>query len=185
MCIRDSPEAVLEGPISKEEVPEENIIYIDDDGEPSPLTKLKNQVDRMLGPLPIDNTLTKTGTLPDLSQGLSKPTRTGQQPYQGRSSIMSKKLQERRKVGKPLMLDMQAVAKMHMGPRNMHRSQELARLASAVVPLEWLNIREDAKGNIPRPETPAPKINKIQPIGITMTDDQEETLRHSGRLVAW
>ena len=141
--------------MSKEEVPEENIIYIDDNEEPSPLTKLKNQVDKMLMPPPIDNTLTAAGTLLDLSQGLLVPTKAGQQPYQRRSSAVSKKLQDRRKVRKPLKLDMQAVAKMHTAPRNTHRSQELARLASAVVPLEQLNIREDANGNIPRPETPA------------------------------
>ena len=70
---------------------------------------------------------------------------------------MSKKCQDRRKVRKPLKLDMQAVAKMHTGPSDTHRSQELARLASAVVPLERLNIRENANGNIPRPENPAPQ----------------------------
>ena len=171
MCIRDSPlpldkgkpgkkstpEAAQEGPVSKEEVPEESIIYIDDDAEPSPLTKIKNQVDKTLMPPPVDNTLTAAGTLLDLSQGLLVPTKADQQPHQRRSGAVSKKCQDKRKIKKPLKLDVQAVAKMHTGPRNTHRSQELARLASAVVPLEQLNIREDTHGNISRPETPAPQ----------------------------
>ena len=38
---KSTPEAAQEGPVSKEEVPEESLIYIDDDVELSPLAKIK------------------------------------------------------------------------------------------------------------------------------------------------
>ena len=51
---------------------------------------------------------------------------------------------------------------MRTRPRNVHRSQELARLASAVVPLQQLDTAaDDTNGNTPRPELlPPPKISK-------------------------
>ena len=50
---------------------------------------------------------------------------------------------------------------MHTRPRNVHRSQELARLASAVVPLQQLDTAaDDTNSNTPRSETPAPSRNQ-------------------------
>ena len=147
--------------MAQEEVPEESIIYIDEDLEPSPLAKMEAQVDKLKMPPPVDNTLIAAGTLLAISQGPLVYTKADQQPCQSperrRSGVVGKKLQDRRKARKPLKLDIQAVAKMRTGPRNVHRSQELARLASAVVPLQQLDIAaDDTNSNPPRPETPAP-----------------------------
>ena len=157
---RSTPEATQEGPVAKEEVPEESIIYIDDDLEPSPLAKMEVQVDKLKIPLPVDNTLIAAGTLLAISQGPLAYTKADQQQRQSlerrRSGVVGKKLQDRRKARKPPKLDIQVVAKMHTRPTNVHRSQELARLASAVVPLQQLDTAaDDTNGNVPRPETPA------------------------------
>ena len=46
---------------------------------------------------------------------------------------------------------------MHTRPRDVHRSRELARLASTVVPLPQLDtVADDTNSNTPTPETPAP-----------------------------
>ena len=69
---RSTPEATQEGPVAKEEVPEvpeESIIYIDDDLEPSPLAKMEVQVDKLKIPSPVDNTIIALGTLIAISQG--------------------------------------------------------------------------------------------------------------------
>ena len=158
---RSTPEATQEGPVVKKEVLEESIIYIDDDLEPSPLAKMEVQVDKLKMPPTVDNTLMAAGTLLAISQGPLVLTKADQQPHQSlekrRSGAVGKKLQDRRKARKPLKLDIQAVAKMHTGPRNVHCSQELARLASAVVPLQQLDTAaDDTNSNTPRPETPAP-----------------------------
>ena len=159
---RSTPKAIQEGPVAKEKVPEESVIYIDDDLEPSSLAKMEAQVDKLKMPPPVDNTLIAAGTLLAKSQGPLVLTKADQQPHRSpekrRSGAVGKKLQDRRKTRKPLKLDIQAVAKMHTGPRNVHRSQELARLASAVVPLQQLDTAaDDTNGNTPRPETPAPQ----------------------------
>ena len=159
---RSTPEATQEGPVAKEKVPEESIIYIDDDLEPSPLAKLEVQVDKLSMPPPVDNTLIAAGTLLAISQGPLVLTKADLQPHQSlekrRSGAVGKKLQDRRKARKPLKLDIQAVAKMCTRPRNVHHSQELARLASAVVPLQQLDVAaDDTNGNTPRPETPVPQ----------------------------
>ena len=137
---RSTPEATQEGPVAKEEVPEESIIYIDDDLEPFPLAKMVPQVDKLKMPPPVDNTLIAAGTLLTISQGPLVHTKADKQPHQSperrRSGAVGKKLQDRRTARKPLKLDIQAVAKMRTRPRNVHRSQELARLASAVVSLQ-------------------------------------------------
>ena len=159
---RSTPEATQEGPVAKEKVPEESIIYIDDDLEPFPLAKLEAQVDKLSMPPPVHDTLIAAGTLLAISQGPLVLTKADKQPHQSlekrRSGAVGKKLLDRRKARKPLKLDIQAVAKMCTGSRNVHHSQELARLASAVVPLQQLDIvADDTNGNTPRPETPTPK----------------------------
>ena len=76
---RHTPEANQEGPVTKEEVPEESIIYINNDLEPSPLAKMEVQVDKLKMPPPVDNTLIAAGTLLALSQGLLEYTEANQQ----------------------------------------------------------------------------------------------------------
>ena len=157
---RSIPEAIQEGPVAKEKVPEESVIYIDDDLEPSPLAKMEAQVDKLKMPPPVDNTLIAAGTLLAISQGPLVLTKADQQPHQSpekrRSGAVGRKPQDKRKARKPLKLDIQAVAKMRTGPRNVHCSQELAKLASAVASLQQLDIAaDDTNGNVPRPETPA------------------------------
>ena len=75
---RCTPEATREGPVTKEEVPEESIIYIDNDLEPSPLAKMEAQVDKLKMPPPVDNTLIAAGTLLALSQGSLEYTEADQ-----------------------------------------------------------------------------------------------------------
>ena len=74
---RHTPEATWEGLVTKEEVPEESIIYIHNDLEPSPLAKMEAQVDKLKMPPPVDNTLIAAGTLA-LSQGSLEYTEADQ-----------------------------------------------------------------------------------------------------------
>ena len=76
---RSTPEATQKGPVAKEEVPEESIIYMDDDLEPSPLAKMEVQVDKLKIPPPVDNALIATGTLLAISQGPLAYTKADQQ----------------------------------------------------------------------------------------------------------
>ena len=137
------------------------------------MAKLEAQVDRLLMPPPLDNTLIAAGTLLDISQGPQAFTKKDKQlqqlsPKKGRSGTTGRKLQNRRKAKRPLKLGLQPMAKMHMGPRDEHHSQELAKMARAMVPLQqWETAADDINGNIPRPETPGPprstqKVNKIK-----------------------
>ena len=75
------------------------------------------------------------------------------------SAARKKTLQERRK-GKPL--NIHTMAKMHTGPAEVHHAQELARLASTVVPLQRLNIQEDTHVKVlktaPESKTPTPPL---------------------------
>ena len=158
---RYSPKATQERQVAKEEIPEESIIYIDDDSEPSPLAKMEAQVDRLLMPPPVDNTLIAAGTLLALSQGppeyIKADSPQHHSPEKKENGAVGKKLQDRRKAKKPLKLKIQTVAKMHTGPRDVGNSQELARLAGAVVPLPWL-VAEKTNSSPPQPETPAPPL---------------------------
>ena len=146
--------------IEAEAVPEEQIIYIDDDTDPSPLTLLERQVDCLLMPPPTDTT--------PIVQRVPMPPKRDQQPPKvlerrrhPPSTAEKKTLQERRK-GKPLKLNIHTVAKMCTGPAEVHHAQKLARLASAVVPLQRLNIQEDTHVKVPKttPEskTPTPPL---------------------------
>ena len=156
-----TPKETQERPVAKEDIPEESIIRIDDDSEPSPLAKMEVQVDRLPMPPPVDNTLIAAGTLLALSQG--PPEYIGADPLQHhspekkRNGVAGKKLQDRRKAKRSLKLKIQTVAKMHTGPRDVVHSQELARLAGAVVPLPRL-VAEKTNSNPLQPETPAPPL---------------------------
>ena len=70
-----------------------------------------------------------------------------------------KTLQERRN-GKSLKLKVGTAAKMHTGPVDTHRAQELAKLTSALVPLQRLQIQDDTflevQENKPEARAPAP-----------------------------
>ena len=154
------PVAAPEVNIEAEAVPKEQIIYIDDDTEPSPLTLLERQVDRLLMPPPTDTT--------PIVQRAPMPPRRDQQPPKvperrrhPPSTTEKKTLQERRK-GKPLKLNICTVAKMCTKPAEAHHAQELARLASAVVPLQRINIQEDTHVKVLKTtlesETPTPPL---------------------------
>ena len=87
---RSTPEASQEGLVAKEEVPEESIIYIDDDLEPSPLARMEAQVDKLKIPPPVDNTLIAAGTLLAISQGPLAYTKADQeccQPQKGEEGV--------------------------------------------------------------------------------------------------
>ena len=151
------PVAAPEVNIEAEAVPEEQIIYIDDDIDPSPLSLLERQVDCLLMPPPTDTT--------PIVQRIPMPLRRDQQPPKvlerrrhPPSTAGKKTLQERRK-GKPLKLNICTVAKMCTGPVEVHHAQELAWLASAVVSLQRLNIQEDTHVKVP----------KITPVSETPT----------------
>ena len=96
-----TPKATQERPVAKEEIPEESIIHINDDSEPSPLAKMEAQVDRLLMPPPVDNTLIAAGTLLALSQGPPEYNKADSpqhhSPEKKRNGAVGKKLQDRRK----------------------------------------------------------------------------------------
>ena len=86
-----------------------------------------------------------TGPAP-IAQKAPKSPKRGHQPLKvpekrrrSPTTTGKKTLQERRK-GKPLKLKVHTVAKMHTGLVEAQHAQELAKLASTVVPLQRLNI---------------------------------------------
>ena len=122
-------------------MPEEQIIYIDDDTDPSPISLLKRQVDRLLMPPPTDTTpIVQRGPMPPRRD--QQPPKVLERRRRPPGTAGKKMLQERRK-GKPLKLNICTVVKMCTGPAEAHHAQELARLASAMVPLQRLNIQEN------------------------------------------
>ena len=141
-----------------EEVPEEQIIYIDDDTDPAPLQLLERQVDSLLMPPPSDTTpmAQKAPKSPGRDHQLPRmPERRRHSP----SATRMKTLQERRNA-KSLKLKVATVAKMHTGPVDTHHAQELVKLTSAVVPLQRLKIQDDTllevQKNKPEDKVPAP-----------------------------
>ena len=90
--IRTLPDAAPE--IHPEEVPEEQIIYIDDDVDPSPLQLLERQVDSLLMPPPSDTTPVAQKTSRSLGRGIQlyrmperercSPSTTGKKTLQER-----------------------------------------------------------------------------------------------------
>ena len=141
--------------VHTEKVPKQQIIYIDDDADPSPLSLLERQVDRLLMPPPADMTpiVQRPPLPPRVDQQPSKVLKKRRHPP---GTAGKKTLQERRK-GKPLKLNIGTVAKMHTRLAEVHCTQELARLASAVVPLQKLNIQEDTQVKVPK-TIPEPKM---------------------------
>ena len=150
----DGPQIIVE------QVPEEQVIYIDDDQEPSPLTLLQQQADWMLMSPP-SATMPNTQRPPlPLWQNQQPPKLPERKKIPG-GVVTKKSLAERRKA-KTLKLELKAVATMKTSLQGTHHAQELARLASAVVPLQRLNIWEDTHVTIPHPTLESEMPNKSQ-----------------------
>ena len=127
--------------ICQEKVPEEQIIYIDDDRDPSLLQLLEKQVDSLLMPPPADCVPKARKTPRSLGQGfqLSKMSDNEEQ-FPG--AVKKRMLQEIRNA-KPLKLKTYKVAKMRTGPVDTLCTQELIKLTIAVVSLQRLKIQDD------------------------------------------
>ena len=136
--------------VCQEKVLEEQIIYIDDDRDPSPLQLLERQVDSLLMPPPAESAPKTRKTYRSLGQGLQL-TRMSEDEEQSPGTVKKRTLQERRN-NKALKLKMHKVVKMRTGPTDTLCTQELIKLTSAVVPLQKLKTPEDQ----PEAKTPAP-----------------------------
>ena len=144
--------------VCQEKILEEQIIYIDDDMDPSPLQLLERQVDSLLMLPPADSAPMAWKTYRSLGRGLQL-SRMPEDEEQSPGTIKKRTLQERRNT-KTLKLKVYKVAKMHTGPINANHTLELAKLTSTVVPLQRLKIQDDPVMKTPedQPEakTPAP-----------------------------
>ena len=117
-----------EAPLTTQEVPEYEIIYIDDDNEdPAPIQQLTHHADKILMPPPVDTTLVSRETVP--------------LPVNDQHNQSKRGLASRRKA-KPLKLQVCQVARMRTGPVHCQRAQLMTQLTSAVVPLKKLQISE-------------------------------------------
>ena len=118
-------------------------IYIDDDRDPSPLQLLERQVDSLLMLPPADSAPKAWKTYRSLGRGLQL-SRMPEEEERSPGAIKKRTLQEKRNT-KALKLKIHKVAKMHMGPVDATHAQELAKLTSAMVPLQRLKIRDDGR----------------------------------------
>ena len=142
--------------VRQEKVPEEQIIYIDNDRDPYPLQLLAEQVDSLLM-LPPADCAPKAQKIPrSLGRGLQL-SRMSDDEEQSPGAVKKRTLQERRNA-KPLKLKTHKVAKMRTGPVDTLCTQELIKLTSAVVPLQRLKIQDDPvmKTQEDQPETKTP-----------------------------
>ena len=142
--------------VCQEKVPEEQIIYIDDDRDPSPLQLLESQVDSLLMPPPAESAPKAWKTYRSLGQGLQL-SGMSEDEEQSPGTVKKRTLQERRNT-KALKLKIHKVPKMHTGPVDTLRTQELVKLTSAVVPLQRLKIQDDPVVKTPedQPEVKMP-----------------------------
>ena len=144
--------------VCQEKVPEEQIIYIDDDRDPSPLQLLERQVDGLLMLPPADSAPMAQKTYRSLGRGLQL-SRMPEDEERSPGAIKRRTLQERRNT-KALKLKIHKVAKMRTGLVDTLCTQELVKVTSAVVPLQRLKIQDDPVMKTPedQPEakTPAP-----------------------------
>ena len=129
--------------VHQEKVPEEQIIYIDDDRDPSPLQLLKRQVDSLLMLPPADSAPKAQKTYRSPGRGIQL-SRMPEDEERSPGAVKKRTLQERRNT-KALKLKTHKVAKMRMGPVDATHTQELAKLMSAMVPLQRLKIRDDGR----------------------------------------
>ena len=115
-------------PLATEEIPEDEVIYIEDDSEdPAPIKQLTHQADKILMPPPVDTTLVSRKTVP--------------LPVKDKYNQRKRGLASRRKA-KPLKLQVCQVARMRTGPVDHQRAQLMTQLTSAMVPLKKLQISE-------------------------------------------
>ena len=117
-----------ETPLTPQKIPEDEVIYIDDDSkDPAPIKQLTHHADKILMPPPVDTTLVSRKTVP--------------LPVNDQHSQKKRGLASRRKA-KPLKLQVRQVARMHTSPVYHQRAQLMTQLTSAVVPLKKLQISE-------------------------------------------
>ena len=128
--------------VCQEKVLEEQIIYIDDDMDPSPLQLLERQVDSLLMLPPADSAPMARKTYRSLGRGLQL-FRMSEDEEQSPATVKRRTLQERRNT-RALKLKIHKVAKMHTGPVDTLCTQELVKLTSVVVPLQRLKIQDDS-----------------------------------------
>ena len=107
-----------------EEIPAEEVTFIDDDEEvTAPMKQSTHHVDQILMPPPMDMTLVSRKMVPLLFQD---------------QQIQKKKGLAFRRKGRPLKLKICQVAKMRTGPVDHERTHLMSQLTSAVVPLRKL-----------------------------------------------
>ena len=115
-------------PLATQEIPEDEIIYIEDDSEdPAPIKQLTHQADKILMPPPVDTTLVSRKIVP--------------LPVKDEYNQRKRGLASRRKA-KPLKLQVHQVARMRTSPVDRQRAQLMTQLTSAMVPLKKLQISE-------------------------------------------
>ena len=143
-----------EAPLTTQEIPEDEIIYIKDDSEdPALIKQLTHHVDKILMPPPVDITLVSRKTVP--------------LPVNDQQNQRKRGLAFRRKA-KPLKLQVHQVARMHTGPVDHKCMQLMTQLTSAVVPLKKLQISETSQGTgvgmlpTPHDEESTPEAPKTQ-----------------------
>ena len=129
--------------VCQEKVLEEQIIYIDDDRDPSPLQLLERQVDSLLMLPPAETAPKARKTYRSLGRGLQL-FRMSEDEEQFPGAVKKRTLQERRNT-KALKLKIHKVAKMHTGQVDTLHTQQLAKLTSAIVPLQRLKIKDDSR----------------------------------------
>ena len=139
---------ISEAPPTTQEIPEDEIIYIDDDSEdPAPIQQLTHHVDAILMPPPVDTTLVSRKTVP--------------LPVNDQHNQRKRGLASRRKA-KPLKLQVCQVARMHTGPVDHQHVQLMTQLTSAVVPLKKLQISETPQDTGAR-ILPTPQNEELTP----------------------
>ena len=143
-----------EAPLTTQEIPEDEIIYIDDDSEdPAPIKQLAHHADKILMPPPVDTTLVSRETV---------PLPVNDQPNQRKRGLAS------RRKAKPLKLQVHQVARMHTGPVDHQCARLMTQLTSAVVPLKKLQISETPQDTgvrmllTPHSEESTPEAPKMQ-----------------------
>ena len=145
---------ISEAPLATQEIPEDEIIYIEDDSEDlAPVNLLTHHADKILMPPPVDTTLVSRKTV---------PLPTNDQQNQRKRGLAS------RRKAKPLKLQVCQVARMHTGPVDHQRAQLMTQLTSTVVPLKKLQISETPQDTgvrmlpTPHSEESTPEAPKMQ-----------------------
>ena len=100
--------------VCQKKVPEEQIIYIDDDMDPPPIQLLKRQVDSLLMPSPADSAPKAQKNYRSPGRGFQL-SRMPEDEERSPGTVKKRTLQERRNT-KALKLKIHKVAKMHTGP---------------------------------------------------------------------